>query len=76
MVVKQMKKRLFTPRQKKILKMVSGNYCQKCRKKLDRNFHADHIVPFSKGGKTILKNAQALCSSCNLKKGSAYNAKA
>ncbi len=56
--------------------MISGNYCQKCRKKLDRNFHADHIVPFSKGGKTILKNAQALCSSCNLKKGSAYNAKA
>ncbi|MBL6861187.1 MAG: HNH endonuclease [Candidatus Pelagibacter bacterium] len=76
MVVKQMKKRLFTSRQKKILKMISGNYCQICRKKLDENFHADHIVPFSKGGKTILKNAQALCKSCNLKKGNSYNVKA
>ncbi len=76
MVVKQMKKRLFTPRQKKILKMISGNFCQSCGKKLNGKFHADHIVPYSKGGKTILKNAQALCESCNLKKGSSHEVKA
>ena len=50
--------------------MVSGNFCQICKKKLDGKFHADHIMPYSKGGKTILKNAQALCQNCNLKKGS------
>ena len=65
-----MKKRLFSPRQKKILKMMSGILCQICGNKLNGKFHADHIVPYSKGGKSILKNAQALCEICNLKKGS------
>ena len=63
-----MTKRLFTKRQKRILKIFSGNYCASCNKPLRGNFHADHKIPFSKGGKTILKNAQALCVECNLKK--------
>ena len=63
-----MKKRLFSPRQKKILKMISGNLCQICGNKLNGKFHADHIVPYSKGGRTILKNAQALCENCNLRR--------
>lgn len=33
-----------------------------------RQAHADHIVPFSRGGETTLINAQALCISCNLRK--------
>ena len=48
--------------------MISGNLCQICGNKLNGKFHADHIVPYSKGGRTILKNAQALCENCNLKK--------
>ncbi len=32
------------------------------------NFHADHIVPYSAGGKTVVENGQLLCPSCNLKK--------
>jgi len=31
--------------------------------------HVDHIVPWSKGGETTLANLRALCSSCNLGKG-------
>lgn len=31
--------------------------------------HADHIVPWSKGGKTVPDNCQMLCRDCNLKKG-------
>jgi len=30
--------------------------------------HVDHVVPFSKGGKTTLENLQALCSHCNVGK--------
>ena len=31
--------------------------------------HTDHIVPYSKGGKTTLDNLQTLCNKCNLGKG-------
>jgi len=51
------------------MKINSGNYCEICSVELKGNFHADHKIPYSKEGKTILKNAQALCQSCNLKKG-------
>lgn len=30
--------------------------------------HVDHIVPWSKGGESVLENLQALCSVCNLGK--------
>lgn len=31
--------------------------------------HGDHIAPWSQGGPTALDNCQALCGSCNLRKG-------
>ena len=30
--------------------------------------HVDHVVPWSKGGETVLENLQTLCSVCNLGK--------
>jgi hypothetical protein len=31
--------------------------------------HVDHIVPWSKGGQTVLSNLQTLCARCNIGKG-------
>jgi len=40
-----------------------------CKKILTyENTHVDHVNPWSKGGKTSLKNAQLICSSCNKQK--------
>ncbi len=35
--------------------------------------HVDHIIPWSKGGETILENLQTLCSVCNLGKSNVLN---
>jgi len=34
--------------------------------------HVDHIIPWSKGGETVLSNLQTLCSVCNLGKSNVY----
>jgi len=60
--------RTFSKRQRLYARLLSGNICQKCSAVLDNEFHADHVYPHSLGGKTILKNCQALCAACNLKK--------
>jgi len=62
----------FSKRQRKILQILGGNQCAMCSKPHIQGFHADHKLPFSKGGKTILRNGQALCPQCNLKKGNQY----
>lgn len=62
-------KRFFDKQQRSILAWVSGGNCAICRKKLMSNFHADHILAYANGGKTVTKNGQALCQKCNLTKG-------
>ena len=47
----------------------SNGYCQSCGAPITlTDFHADHVIPWSKGGKTTLANGQALCRPCNLNK--------
>lgn len=46
-----------------------GGRCAICGEPKDfKDMHADHIVPWSKGGKTIPENCQMLCIPCNEKK--------
>ncbi|MBI2467051.1 MAG: HNH endonuclease [Candidatus Rokubacteria bacterium] len=37
--------------------------------RLECDLHVDHVVPFSRGGKTIAANLRTLCSDCDLGKG-------
>lgn len=46
-----------------------GGKCAICGQPKDfKDMHADHIVPWSKGGKTVPENCQMLCIPCNEKK--------
>lgn len=61
--------RFFNKRQRSVLLWVSGFRCVRCKAHLKGNFHADHVLAFTKGGRTITENGQALCQKCNLIKG-------
>ncbi len=43
--------------------------CPHCRKHFEiEEMEADHITPWSKGGKTVIENCQMLCKECNRRK--------
>lgn len=47
-----------------------GGICPACGKScVLKDMEADHIIPWSKGGKTVEENCQMLCQSCNSSKG-------
>lgn len=44
--------------------------CQLCGRAIDFDeMHVDHILPFARGGMTVIENLQATCAPCNLSKG-------
>ena len=46
-----------------------GHKCAYCGETFEfEEMQADHITPWSKGGKTVPENCQMLCRDCNLKK--------
>lgn len=54
---------------KRLYRLQSGK-CACCGEKLLDDFHVDHIIPLSKGGRNVDSNVQLLKSSCNMKKSS------
>lgn len=47
--------------------------CPMCHKEFDFEFmDGDHIIPWSKGGRTVMENCQMLCRECNHKKGAKF----
>ena len=69
--------REFTPQQKLAVFRRDNGLCQ-VRLKCDGvkitwdEWHCDHRMPWSKGGKTSVENAQVACPSCNLSKSATY----
>ena len=63
--------RQFTQEERFVIWYRAQQCCEnpECKKRIElHEMHADHIMPWSAGGKTILANAQALCMQCNLRK--------
>ena len=61
--------RVFPLGDKKRQYAKQGGICPVCGKKFELDeMHADHIIPWSQGGKTVPDNLQMLCSHCNLMK--------
>lgn len=62
-------KRSFDEAQRQVIFRRGNGICMMCGKHCDwNNWEADHILPWSKGGKTEIENGQVLCPSCNSKK--------
>lgn len=70
--IKHKTKRDPSDRLKVQVLMRDGNKCRICGAVCSgglHNIHFDHIIPWSKGGETVLENLQVLCSVCNEAKG-------
>jgi 5-methylcytosine-specific restriction endonuclease McrA len=70
--IKHFTKREPSDRLKVQVLMRDGNKCRLCGVVCNdglHKIHFDHIIPWSKGGETVLENLQVLCSDCNLSKG-------
>ena len=58
--------RSYDDKQKREAYERQNGICVKCEKDCDySNMQGDHIIPWSKNGKTINSNCQMLCSFCN-----------
>lgn len=75
-IVQKDESRFFTNDQKMAVYRRDGGRC-KLKLKCDGaklswdNWHCDHVVPWSKGGRTVVENGVASCVSCNTAKGNA-----
>ena len=59
----------FTENQRRLAYEKQNGICSKCEKHFDlKEMEADHITPWSKGGKTSVENCQMLCLDCNRRK--------
>ena len=62
-------RRRFNKAERVALYVATGGMCSVCRAELSGGWEADHVVPHSAGGPTDTANAQALCRTCNRRKG-------
>ena len=61
--------RAFTPKMARTAYERQKGICVKCKKHFEiEGMQADHITPWSRGGKTIAENCQMLCADCNRRK--------
>lgn len=54
---------------RELMKLQRGR-CVICRRDIRSRFHLDHVTPVTNGGDNTISNAQLLCPTCNMRKGS------
>lgn len=65
--------RTFTPDQRAVIYRRGKGICAVCAVAVsEERFEADHIKPWSKGGRTVIENGQVLCALCNQRKSDTY----
>lgn len=63
---KHLSVRAFSDAIKKKVYKAQNGLCKKCGKHFDLSLmDADHITPWSQGGRTVIDNCQMLCKHCN-----------
>lgn len=62
-------RRRFNSSERAALYLAQNGRCANCGNELEPSWHADHMKAWSHGGPTDVTNGQALCPTCNLKKG-------
>lgn len=61
--------RAFTPKMARAAYERQKGICPICKRHFDiEGMQADHITPWSKGGRTTVENCQMLCADCNRRK--------
>lgn len=62
--------RTFTATQIRTMYEQQGGLCACCHQPFPiERMQGDHIVPWSRGGKTTMDNLQVLCKDCNVRRG-------
>lgn len=62
-------RRRFNSGERVALYLAADGRCAECGAELEPGWHGDHMTPYSASGSTDVINGQALCPTCNLKKG-------
>lgn len=66
MLARKLSKRTFSNSDKRIVYERQNGICPKCGQHYEIDeMEGDHILPWWRGGKTILDNLQMICSKCN-----------
>lgn len=72
---RQWRERKVQPRLRALVVDRHGLICGLCRRPISPGYlHIDHVVPFSKGGRTVLENLQPAHRGCNIAKGNRCDA--
>lgn len=48
--------------------LTQDKLCSYCGIRCDNNYHIDHVIPISRGGKHVISNLAISCPTCNMRK--------